>query len=91
MTIIHYCLCHQAHVHPLLAVPGLDLEHRDGYGRAMLLAACAHGDSDELTNIRPARSRIRLVRKLCDMGADVSALDGEGNTAAHLLIHQHDS
>ncbi|KAL2800461.1 ankyrin repeat-containing domain protein [Aspergillus keveii] len=88
-TIIHYCLCHRAHVYPLLTVPGLNLEHRDGYGRTMLLAACAHGDSDELFDIRPAPSRIRLVRKLCDMGAELSVADGEGNTAAHLLIHRH--
>ncbi|KAL3484484.1 ankyrin repeat-containing domain protein [Aspergillus germanicus] len=90
-TIIHYCLCHRTHVHPFLTVPGLNLEHRDGYGRTMLLAACAHGDSDELIDIRPAPSRIRLVRKLCDMGADMSAANGEGNTAAHLLIHRHGS
>jgi hypothetical protein len=90
-TIIHYCLCHRAHVDPLLMVPGLKLEHHDGYGKTMLLAACAHGGSDELFDIRPAPSRIRLVRKLCDLGADMSAADGEGNTAAHLLIHRHES
>ncbi|KAL2851539.1 ankyrin repeat-containing domain protein [Aspergillus pseudoustus] len=29
-TIIHYCLCYRAIVQPFLAVPGLDVEYRDG-------------------------------------------------------------
>ncbi|KAL3455219.1 ankyrin repeat-containing domain protein [Aspergillus heterothallicus] len=88
-TIIHHCVSHREMAQTLSKVPGLDLEHRDGTGKTMLLAAFTRGDSDQLIDIRPTSSRITLVHRLCGMGADLSVADGEGNTAAHLLIHLH--
>ncbi|KAJ5091685.1 hypothetical protein NUU61_006555 [Penicillium alfredii] len=88
-TIIHDLLQQGGILDPLLALSGLELEKRDVPGRTLLLAAC---DVHETSNQRffqynefPARWRASLIKRLCDMGADVSAVTNNGNNVLHLL------
>lgn len=92
-TVMHELFDRNGVLEPLLRLPRLNLERRDGHGRTLLLAACnVQGNAlAPLSTIIPTTSidgkpRAELVWKLCDLGADVSAVDSEGNTALHLLI-----
>ncbi|KAL4913089.1 ankyrin repeat-containing domain protein [Aspergillus aurantiobrunneus] len=89
-TVMHLLLSRNAVVEPLLELPDLDLERRDESGRTILLAAAAKGDSKSSRGFRyrPLHSRLQLVHKLCEMGADLSATTNEGNTVIHLLLQQ---
>ncbi|RDW65756.1 uncharacterized protein DSM5745_09495 [Aspergillus mulundensis] len=98
--LIHDVIYQWGIVEPLLAIPNLDPHLRDGSGRTLLLAACspqkedfidAWGCGKERDNWRSALGsavarREHAITRLCDLGADVTATDGEGNTALHLLL-----
>ncbi|RJE23232.1 NACHT domain protein [Aspergillus sclerotialis] len=84
-TVLHDLLDQGGTTDPLLSLPGLDLETRDGRGRTLLLAACgsqACGTHYESLG----KSHSELISKLYDMGADVSAADNNGNNVLHSLI-----
>ncbi|KAL4866711.1 ankyrin repeat-containing domain protein [Aspergillus spectabilis] len=81
-TIMHSLLSGDAIVEPLLALPNFCLERRDQCGRTLLLAAC----NEDKHSYRPMRSRLEIVRTLCDRGADASAVTNNGDTAASLLL-----
>lgn len=76
--IIHDILHHRGIYEPLLALPQLNLEQRDGRGRTLLLAACEGKEGED---------QFRLIDRLCQMGADVSAVDSHGDNALHLIIN----
>ena len=84
-TIMHDLLDQGGTTGPLLSLPGLDLEKRDGCGRTLLLAACKSQAPSTHFDIL-GKSRGELISKLCDMGADVSAVDNNGNNVLHSLI-----
>ncbi|PLB44109.1 ankyrin [Aspergillus steynii IBT 23096] len=86
-TILHDVIDYGGTLEPLLALPALDLEQRDIKERTLLLAACGGRDPGETPfNRHLGRYRIELIRKLCAMGADVSAVDSHKRNVLHLLV-----
>lgn len=99
--VLHHILGHGGILQPFLDLPDLDLERRDPKGRTLLLAACSSSrDTHFPTNLYTALCEpTRLERKntatkdnetaaltLFEMGADLVAVDHDGNNALHLLI-----
>ncbi|OKL55527.1 hypothetical protein UA08_09214 [Talaromyces atroroseus] len=99
-TIIHDVLNQGGIVEPLLALPQLDLERRDGRGRTLLMAACEIGKEDTfgvnrvVDNLEPHPSasmqKSCAVNRLCEMHADLSVVDDVGNNLVHLLLASSD-
>lgn len=95
-TIIHDVLHQGGIVEPLLALPHLDLERRDGRGRTLLMAACEVSKRDSsifgwaFDNLEPhptaSMQKRYAVDRLCEMGANILASDETGNNVAHLLV-----
>lgn len=89
-TIMHELLDQGATVEPLLTLPGLGLETRDGRGRTLLLAACDAqnaGGGRIRRNYVSREARECLIRRLYEMGADVIAVDNDGNSVLHMLVN----
>lgn len=100
--ILHHILSHGGLLQPFLDIPGLDLERRDPQGRTLLLSACSSSrGTNSPTNFSTAgfdRTPIETRQKaltdhdptaaqtLFQMGANLNAVDNEGNNALHLLI-----
>ncbi|KAK0712926.1 ankyrin repeat-containing domain protein [Lasiosphaeria miniovina] len=88
-TIFHDILACNGIVEPLLeCLPAVDLEHRDGRGRTVLLAA--------FTNPKTSNRKIRLdnsdkeqmiIDVLLQRGADGTARDNDGRNALHTLFN----
>jgi ankyrin repeat protein len=95
-TVIHDVLTQGGIVEPLLALPNLELETRDGRGRTLLLAACEVAEEDSLLlpqkhdnfELHPSGTaqKIFTVDRLCEMGAEVSVVDEAGNNPLHFLV-----
>ncbi|KAF4629093.1 hypothetical protein G7Y89_g9055 [Cudoniella acicularis] len=100
--VLHHILGHGGILQPFLDIPGLKLECRDPKGRTLLLAACSSSRGTRSpTNFitithdpTPFETRKRALTEgdptaaqvLYEMGADLLAVDDDGNNALHLLI-----
>ncbi|KIA75902.1 hypothetical protein HK57_00307 [Aspergillus ustus] len=80
--IIHEIIYHRGILGPLIGHPDIDLEQRDGDGKTLFLAACSPKKPDSYPSVGPHTA----LRQLCEMGADLTATDKNGNNAIHLLI-----
>lgn len=67
----------QGYYQPILELPDLDLEFRDGSGETLLLAACRRGPP------RKAKEDRLPLRLLLERGADSFAVDYHGRNAMH--------
>ncbi|KAL3451363.1 ankyrin repeat-containing domain protein [Aspergillus insuetus] len=84
--IIHDIIYQRGIFEPLLQHPDLNLEQRDGNGKTLLLAACSKRKMDSFMGRRTRVSPLEAIRQLCDMGADMTAADNNGDRAVHLLL-----
>lgn len=82
-TILHDLFSQRAMVDTFLAQPNIEIDQRDARGRTLLLAACHEPDKGYN---RDLESVLKVIRKLWDMGADITAATNEGNTVVHLLL-----
>ncbi|TDZ18941.1 Ankyrin-3 [Colletotrichum orbiculare MAFF 240422] len=97
LTVLHELLLDGHVVHPILALPNLDVERRDAKGRTLLLAACgSHRGPDIPYTLLPAETLEEssskdpsLLRYLICRGADAEARDAKGRNALHYIFaHQ---
>ena len=102
VSILHHILSCGGILQPFLEIKGLDLEKRDSKGQSLLLAACSSSRGTySPSNFKTlgfdsttfeTRKKILTVNDptaaetLFSMGADLTAIDNEGNNALHLLI-----
>jgi ankyrin repeat protein len=90
--IIHDIIYQRGILEPLIQLPDLDLEQRDGDGRTLLLAACSPKNMESCSNFpfpKNWKTGIRspeAIYQLCEMGADLTATDKNGDNALHLLL-----
>ncbi|QYS95163.1 Ankyrin repeat protein [Trichoderma simmonsii] len=77
-TVIHELLESSRYIQDIIDWKSLDLEHRDGKGRTLLMAACRNKTFADVT-----------ATKLVELGADVSARDSEGKNALHHIFESH--
>ncbi|RDW57863.1 uncharacterized protein DSM5745_11381 [Aspergillus mulundensis] len=102
--ILHLVVSSGGIMQPFLEIEGLDLEARDANGRTLLLAAaCSTTGTDSYayeiglypelnTRIVPApysKGDPTRAMTLVERGADITALDNDGNNVLHLLV-QHE-
>ncbi|RAK98716.1 ankyrin, partial [Aspergillus ibericus CBS 121593] len=99
-TIMHDVFHQGGIVEPFLAwLTGLDLGRKDGHGRTLLLAACEVSHKKDhfhymrtrvFDNLEPrptaSTQKAHAVARLCEMGANLSITDQQGNTVLHLLV-----
>ncbi|KAK4075643.1 hypothetical protein Trihar35433_2203 [Trichoderma harzianum] len=78
-TVIHELLENSKCIQDIIDWKSLDLEHRDGKGRTLLMAACRNKTVAEVT-----------ATKLVELGADLSARDSEGKNALHHIFESHE-
>ncbi|PYI03525.1 ankyrin [Aspergillus sclerotiicarbonarius CBS 121057] len=85
-AIIHDVFNQGGIVEPFLArLTESDLERRDAHGRTLLLAACEVGRNLE-SHPTDSTQKANTVSRLCEMGADLSITDKQGNNVLHLLV-----
>ncbi|PNP56983.1 hypothetical protein THARTR1_02825 [Trichoderma harzianum] len=77
-TVIHELLESSKSIQDIIDWKSLDLEHRDGKGRTLLLAACRNKTVADVT-----------ATKLVELEADLSARDSEGKNALHHIFESH--
>ncbi|KAL6806932.1 ankyrin repeat-containing domain protein [Trichoderma sp. SZMC 28013] len=77
-TVIHELLESSKIIQDIVDWKFFDLEHRDGKGRTLLLAACRNKTVADVT-----------ATKLVELGADLSARDSEGKNALHHIFESH--
>ncbi|KAL6835448.1 ankyrin repeat-containing domain protein [Trichoderma camerunense] len=78
-TVIHELLENSKFIQDIIDWKSLDLEHRDGKGRTLLMAACRNKTVADVTAMR-----------LVELGADLSARDSEGKNALHHIFESHE-
>ncbi|KAL7944948.1 ankyrin repeat-containing domain protein [Trichoderma barbatum] len=74
-TVIHELLESSKFIQDLIDWGSLDLEHRDGKGRTLLLAACRNKSVTDMA-----------VTRLIEQGADLSVRDNEGKNVLHHIL-----
>jgi ankyrin repeat protein len=84
--IIHDAIYQRGFFEPLLQHPNLDLDQRDGNGRTLFLAACSKRKLDSFDSRGTKTGPPEAIRQLCEMGADMTATDNNGDNAIHLLL-----
>ncbi|KAL7930665.1 ankyrin repeat-containing domain protein [Trichoderma chlorosporum] len=77
-TVIHELLENSKFIQDIIDWKSLDLEHRDGKGRTLLLAACRNETVADV-----------IATKLVELDADLSARDSEGKNALHHIFESH--
>ncbi|KAM0472609.1 hypothetical protein ACHAPX_008766 [Trichoderma viride] len=77
-TVIHELLESSKYIQDIIDWKSLDLEHRDGRGRTLLMAACRNKFVADVT-----------AMKLVELEADLSARDSEGKNALHHIFESH--
>lgn len=96
-TVLHHLMQSGGIIEPFLKLPHLDLERRDPRGRTLLLAACQCGVT---ADSRFERYRVQEQRRvgeeeptrvqtLYEMGADLTAVDDDGNNTLHHLVQTY--
>ncbi|TQN65279.1 Serine/threonine-protein phosphatase 6 regulatory ankyrin repeat subunit A [Colletotrichum shisoi] len=96
-VILHQLLVDGHVVHPLLMLPNLDANRRDGKGRTVLHAACFSPRGPDLpVNLPPGDpwdndddngpKYTSLFQHLLSLGADPEARDDDGRNAMHHLL-----
>lgn len=78
-TVIHELLENSKFIQDIIDWKFLDLEHRDGKGRTLLMAACRNKTVADV-----------IATKLIELGADLSARDKEGKNALHHIFESHE-
>jgi ankyrin repeat protein len=91
-TVVHQVLRDHGTISPFLELQHVDLEHRDGNGQTILLAACSKSSTFcsyvELANQEQDHSTPKLlIGILLNRGADLSARDDHGRNALHTAFH----
>ncbi|KAF4344911.1 serine threonine phosphatase 6 regulatory ankyrin repeat subunit C [Fusarium beomiforme] len=82
-VIAHEILRDKPIYQPILELPDLDLEFRDGSGETLLLAACERVSS---MGRQGAREDYLPLRLLLNKGADAFAVDNYGRNALHMRL-----
>ncbi|KAL7954609.1 ankyrin repeat-containing domain protein [Trichoderma compactum] len=77
-TVIHELLESSKFIQDIIDWKSLDLEHRDGKDRTLLLAACRNKTVADVT-----------ATKLVELEVDLSARDSEGKNALHHIFESH--
>lgn len=77
-TVIHELLENSKFIQDIIDWKSIDLEHRDGKGRTLLMAACRNKTFADVT-----------ATKLIELEADLSARDSEGKNALHHIFESH--
>ncbi|KAL6805184.1 ankyrin repeat-containing domain protein [Trichoderma sp. SZMC 28012] len=78
-TVIHELLDNSKFIQDVIDWKSLDLEHRDGKGRTLLMAACRNKTVADV-----------IATKLVELGANLSARDSEGKNALHHIFESHE-
>lgn len=103
-TVLHDIFAEGGTIQPWLEMPVLDLERRDAKGRTLLLASASSNVGTgsyacvisvfpfRVRNILPAvwqEGDITRAMTLYERGADLIAVDDQGNNVLHLLAGRH--
>ncbi|KAL1980699.1 hypothetical protein VTN96DRAFT_3616 [Rasamsonia emersonii] len=96
-TVLHHLMQSGGIIQPFLKLPHLDVERRDPRGQTLLLAACQCGVRTNSPIQRHHRQEqqtaseedLTRAQTLYEMGADLTAVDDEGNNALHLLVRTY--
>lgn len=89
--IIHHVLENGKTLEPFLQLPSLELEHQDGSGCTLLLAASKSRKilHTRLDNLQGQEGQGKLIiDELVDRGANIAAQDNEGKTILHHIFHR---
>ncbi|KAJ6789856.1 hypothetical protein PWT90_09629 [Aphanocladium album] len=84
-TVLHSLIYSSRPIEEFLEVPGLDIEHKDAYGKTLLLAVCGNNLNGELSG----NYTTRTLHALVSMGANLNAADNAGRNAVHHLSRRH--
>ncbi|KAF9769758.1 hypothetical protein IL306_012799 [Fusarium sp. DS 682] len=82
-VVVHEILRGKPTYQPILDLPDLDLEFRDGSGETLLLAACERVSRRCRGGVREDYLPLRI---LLDKGADAFAVDNYGRNAVHIRL-----